>query len=85
MLKRKFERKRGNRPRVQQFFSTYRDIRDIEVRGIKSFLPKEVRNVKETEEFVRAIEKFEKLSIRLFLESTVFSPWPPALMFHRLS
>ena len=61
MLKRKLERTRGNRPRVQQFCSTYRDIRDTE-----SFLPKEVRNVQGTEEFFRAIEKFEKLSIRAF-------------------
>ena len=30
MLKRKFERTRGNHPRVQQFCLTYRDIRDIE-------------------------------------------------------
>ena len=30
------------------------------------FLPKEVRNVQGNEEFVRAIEKFEKLSIRVF-------------------
>ena len=58
MLKRKFERTRGNRPRVQQFCSTYRDIQDIE-----SFLPQEVRDVQETEEFIRAIEKFDKLSI----------------------
>ena len=67
MLKRKFERTRGNRPKVQQFCSTYRDIRDIEIRNIESvFLPKEVRNVQGTEEFVRAIEKFEELSIRIF-------------------
>ena len=32
----------------------------------RAFLPKEVRNVQETEEFVRPIEKFEKLSIRVF-------------------
>ena len=61
MLKRMFERTKGNRTRVQQFCLTYRDIRDIE-----SFLPKEVRNVQGTEEFVRAIEKFEKLSSRVF-------------------
>ena len=30
------------------------------------FLPKEVCNVQGTKEFVRAIEKFEKLSIRVF-------------------
>ena len=66
MLKRKFKRTRGNRPRVQQFCSTYRDIRDIEIRDIESFLPKEVRNVQGTEEFVWAIEKFQKLSIRVF-------------------
>ena len=58
MLKRKFERTRGNRPRIQQFCSTYRDI--------ESFLPKKVHNVQRTEEFVRAIEKFEKLSMRVF-------------------
>ena len=61
MLKRKFERTRGNRPRVQQFCSIYQDIRDI-----KSFLPKKVRNVHGTKEFVRPIEKFENLSIRVF-------------------
>ena len=66
MLKRKFERTRGNRPSVQKFSSTYRDIRDIEIRDIESFLPKEVRYVQGTEEFVRTIEKFEKLSIRVF-------------------
>ena len=66
MLKQKFERTRGKRPRVQQFCSTYRDIRDIEIRDIESFLLKEVRNVQGTEELVRAIEKFEKLSIRVF-------------------
>ena len=33
---------------------------------LRGFLPKEVRNVQEAEEFVRAIEKFEKLSIRVF-------------------
>ena len=66
MCKRKFERTRGNRPRVEQFCLTYRDIRDIEIRDIESFLPKEVRNVQGTEKFVRAIEKFEKLSIRAF-------------------
>ena len=66
MLKRKFERTRGNRPRVQQFCSTYRDVRDIEIQDIVTFLPKEVRNVQGIEEFVRAIEKFEKLSIRVF-------------------
>ena len=37
MLKRKFERTRGNRPRVQQFCSIYLDIRDIEIRDIESF------------------------------------------------
>ena len=62
MLKRKLERTRGNRPSVQQFCSTYRDI----VRDIESFLPKEVRSVQGIEEFVRAIEKFKKLSIRVF-------------------
>ena len=72
MLKRKFERTRGNRPIVQQFCWTYRDIRDIEIQDIESFLPKEVRNVQGTEEFVRAIEKFEKLSIRVF-ESQLYS------------
>ena len=66
MFKRKFERTRGNRPRVEQFCLTYRDIRDIEIRDIEDFLPKEVRNVQGSEEFVRAIEKFEKLSIRAF-------------------
>ena len=66
MLKRKFERIRGNRPRVQQFCSTYRDVRDIEIQDIVTFLPKEVHNVQGIEEFVRAIEKFEKLSIRVF-------------------
>ena len=30
------------------------------------FLPKDLRNVQGIEEFVRAIEKFEKLSIRVF-------------------
>ena len=30
------------------------------------FLPKVVRNVQGTEEFVRAIEKFKKLSSRVF-------------------
>ena len=65
-VKRKFERTRGNRSRAQQFCSTYRDIRDIEIRDMESFLPKEVRNVQGTEEFVGAIEKFEKLSIRVF-------------------
>ena len=63
MLKRKFERTRGNHPSVQQFCSTYRDIRDIEISRV--FLPKEVRDVQGTEEFVRAIKKFEKLSIRV--------------------
>ena len=57
---------RGNGPRVQQFCSTYRDIRNIEIRDIESFLSKEVRDVQGTEEFVRAIKKFEKLSIRVF-------------------
>ena len=57
-VKTKIERTRGKRPRVQQFCSTYRDIRDIE-----SFF---LRNVQGTEEFVRAIEKFEKLSIQIF-------------------
>ena len=32
----------------------------------RAFLPKEVRNAQGTEEFVRAIDKFEKLSIRVF-------------------
>ena len=72
MLKQKFERTRGNRPRAQQICSTYRDIRDIEIRDIESFLPKEVRNVQGTEEFVRAIKKFEKLSIRVF-ESKLYN------------
>ena len=35
-------------------------------------MPKEVRNVQGTEEFVRAIENFEKLSIRVF-ESQLYS------------
>ena len=35
-------------------------------RYLEFFLPKEVRNVQGTEEFVGAIEKFEKLSIRVF-------------------
>ena len=61
MLKRKFEKTRGNCRRVQQICSTCRNIRDID-----SFLPKEVRNVQRTEEFVRAIEKFEKLSIPVY-------------------
>ena len=61
MLKRKFEKTRRNCRRVQQICSTCRDIRDND-----SFLPKEVRNVQRTEEFVRTIEKFEKLSIPVF-------------------
>ena len=32
----------------------------------RAFWPKEVRNVQGTEEFVRAIEKFEKLRIQVF-------------------
>ena len=74
MLKRKFERTSGNRPRVQQFCSTNRDIRDTVSRFEISrvFLPKEVRNVQGTEEFVRAIEKFEKLSIRVFESQLYF-------------
>ena len=35
-------------------------------------MPKEVRNVQGTEEFVRAIENFEKLSIRVF-ESQLYN------------
>ena len=61
MLKQKFERTRGNRPRVQQFCSTYRDMRDIE----SFFFPKQTRNVQGTEEFVRSVEKFENLSTRV--------------------
>ena len=37
MLKRKCKRTRGNPPRVQQFYSNYLDIRDIEIRDIKRF------------------------------------------------
>ena len=72
MLKHKFERMRGNRPRVQQFCSTYQDIWDIKIRDIKSFLPKEVHNVQGTEEFVRGIRNFEKLSILVF-ESQLYA------------
>ena len=61
MLKQKFERTRGNRLRVQQFCSTYRNIRDIE----SFFLPKQTRNVQGTNKFVRAVERFENLSIRV--------------------
>ena len=53
MLKRKFEGTKGNHPR---------SIFEIS----RVFLPKEVRNVQGTKEFARAIEKFEKLSIRVF-------------------
>ena len=37
MLKRNFERMRGNRPRVQQFCLTYQDIWDIEIWDVESF------------------------------------------------
>ena len=53
-------------PKVLKFCSTYRDIQDIEIRVIESFLRNIVRNDQGNEEFVRAIKKFEKSSIRVF-------------------
>ena len=61
MLKRMFERTSGIVQRSNNF------VRPTEIFEIsRVFLPKEVRNVQGTEEFVGAIEKFEKLSIRVF-------------------
>ena len=61
MLKRKFEKTSGIVQRSNNF------VRPTEILEIsRVFLPKEVRNVQGTEEFVGAIEKFEKLSIRVF-------------------
>ena len=45
------------------------DIARFEI--LRDFLHKEVRNVQGTKEFVRAIKKFEKLSIRI-LESQLY-------------
>ena len=42
-------------------------VQPTEIFEISSvFLPKEVHKVQGTEEFVRAIEKFEKLSVQVF-------------------
>ena len=48
------------------------DISRFEISRV--FVPKEVRNVQGTEEFVRAIEKFEKLSIRVFENQLYIHP-----------
>ena len=58
MSKRKFEGTKGNHPR------SIFEISRFEISRV--FLPKEVRNVQGTKEFARPIEKFEKLSIRVF-------------------
>ena len=74
MLKQKFDRTRGNCPRVQQFCSTCQDIRDIKIWDITSFLPKKVRNVQATIEFVWE-KKLWEIAYLSFRESTVDSIW----------
>ena len=58
---RKNDRKSSTGPTILFDLPRYSRYRDSRV-----FLLKEVRNVQRTEEFVRAIEKLEKLSIRVF-------------------
>ena len=66
MIWQKFEITGEDNPKAIKFCSTYRDIWDIEIRVIESFLPNIVRDDQGTKDFVWAFEKFEKLSIWVF-------------------
>ena len=75
MLKGKFDRTKGNRSRIGPNFVRPTEILEISRLEIwRLFLPKEVRNVQGTKKFVRGIEKFEELSIRVF-ESQLYIFW----------